>query len=605
MRRSGILALVLLAAWLAGGGSASGQAPPPVAGPLASGATLLAFDRGADLCLVLDGAGEGTGCAPPARSLRHPNLDSSPTGDGLAFYGTVTPDVAAVELQFADGRRVAAPTTPGPAYRGRYAGRVRFFLAEAPVDQQPFLIRLVDAGGQTLAAADQPFAPAPVVARPVTVERGRSGGRPWRAQTVVELRLRATPLEPDRLERVACVGVVVPELPLDLTGESCVDEGPLPGVVAFNAARGCTTGGILSGIADARVRAVTAVLGDGRRRAVGLHPVPGTDRRAFVHVAGLDTAVRRLDLRNAAGQIVARIAGQAPARLTCSDGDGGVIGVFGFGGLADRRAPAGPLRFGVRDAGARICLTTGDFAPGSDDCRLPPLEPIEGVVLRRTAAGATLVAGVVPAEVQAVRVRLSGGAAPVVATVPDVPGYGGRYAGTVRFFSLLVPAPRRALGADLLGVGGRRIDRLAGPDFAPLAARGPVRRYRGLRLALTPPPFPACAFVDDVACVGPEAADVAVVADCAPRRLVMAALLRGRATGLDVRLAGGRTVRARVLRLRGRAGRRARLAVAILPRRAVPREVVLRGTERRRTLLAPSAAQQCGYSENVTFPEPR
>jgi hypothetical protein len=215
------------------------------------------------------------------------------------------------------------------------------------------------------------------------------------------------------------------------------------------------------------------------------------------------------------------------------------------------------------------------------------------------------VAGVVPADVQAVRVRLGGGAAPVVATVPDIAGYGGRYAGAVRFFSLLVPAPRRALGADLLGAGGRRIDRLPGPDAAPArTAPATVIRTRGLRLAVSPPPLSGCVQIDRIACAG--AGDVAVVADCTPRRLVVAALLRAGATGLDVRLAGGRTVRAEIVRVRAPDGRRRRVALAILPARATPVEVVLRGhTPRRRALRAPAAAEQCGYADTVSLTAPR
>jgi hypothetical protein len=214
------------------------------------------------------------------------------------------------------------------------------------------------------------------------------------------------------------------------------------------------------------------------------------------------------------------------------------------------------------------------------------------------------VAGVVPADVQAVRVRLGGGAAPVVATVPDIAGYGGRYAGAVRFFSLLVPASRRALGADLLGAGGRRIDRLRGPEVAPARTAATVTRTRGLRLAVSPPPFSDCVQIDRIGCA--RAGDVTVVADCTPRRLVVAALLRAGATGLDVRLAAGRTVRSEIVRVRAPDGRRRRVALAILPARATPVEVVLRGhTPRRRALRAPAAAEQCGYADTVSLTAPR
>jgi hypothetical protein len=625
MLRSGaaVLSAVVAAVALMAVPAEAQQAPAVVAGPLPNGLVLTAFDRGARLCLQL----RAPDTPEPADCLdalpdapRHVRLHSVSETPGADWYAAVTPDVAAVELRFADGERVAAPTSPGVAYRGRFAGRVRFVVLASRSDEQPYLTRLLGADGHVVAAVGNPFAPAPILERPVTFASGRADGARWRAQAFVDAELRATPLEPDRLERVACVGIGPfrrgPVGPSGLRGEACADEGPLSGTAVVGFDSSCRPAGApITGFVAPRVARLTAVLGDGRRRSIAVHTLPaafgagGPAPRAFAFVADRDAAVRRLEALDATGRRVATFAiGLAPARLSCGGPTNAAVFRILLGGFATHGSelapPPGPPRLLVADDGVRLCFSLGRFGPDGADCGLPPLDVFESRILRQTTPAGTLVAGVLPAEVAGVRVRLSGGATIVVPTTPTVPGYTGRYAGAVRFFTLALARPRRAVGIDLLSGAGRRIAALPGPDVdAPRAVT--VLRALGVRIGATAFAGVPCIAVGNARCGPPLGGVLDVTATCAPRRLVVTALLDARTTGLEVGLRDGRTIRARVVRLPAATGRR-RLAVAVLPATAAPvRLVVRRGRSRRpasRPLTLPPAADQCGYASGTALP---
>jgi hypothetical protein len=282
-----------------------------------------------------------------------------------------------------------------------------------------------------------------------------------------------------------------------------------------------------------------------------------------------------------------------------------VISLAGVGAHgSELPPPPGPPRLLVADDGVRVCFSIGRVARDGADCRLPPLDVFESVILRRTTRAGTLVAGVVPAAVARVRVRLSGGAAIVLPTTPTVAGYTGRYAGAVRFFTLALARPRRAVGVDLLAANGRRLLQYPGPDRT-LTPEVTVLRAGGIRIG-------AGAFVG-IPCVSVAGGNcrplfgpaLDVTAPCAPRRIVVMTVLDARSTGLEIRLRDGRTVRARVVRLPAVAGR-GRLAVAVLPAAPAPARVVLRRGRSRpplsRPFALPPAADQCGYAGDTTLP---
>jgi hypothetical protein len=525
-------------------------------------------------------------------------------------YAAVPADVAAVDVRFAGGARASAPTAPGPAYRGRSAGRVRFMLVESPTPSsvQPYLVRMLGADGRLLAAVQPLEATLPILRAPATFATGRAGGAPWRAVAFVRRELRATPLEPERTERVACVGLAPPQLG-GLRAETCADEGPLRVAVAPGFDSACRPAGIVvTGVVAPRVARVVAVLGDGRRRAVAVRRLPASLRaaqRAFVLALDRDTALRSLVALDGAGRRVTSIGfGLAPARLKCNPLPGAfTVGVFAFPGVegSELAPPPGPPRLLVADDGARLCFSIGRFGPDGADCDLPPVALFDTRVLRQTNAGRTLLAGVVPAPVQAVRVRLAGGGATVVPATPTVPGYTGRYAGAVHFFALETAGPLRARRVDLLGAGGRQLLSLPGPDQPPSPPPATVARIRGVRVAVSAAARTIpCVTVAALPCALAIGHGLQVTALCTPRRLVVTSLLDPTVTALDVQVAGGAAVPARVVRLPARVGVRGRLAVAVLPARARPVAALLRrGAGRppqRRLLPLPAAASQCGYA---------
>ena len=53
-------------------------------------------------------------------------------GDGVVAGGAVPAAVARAEAELSDGQRFAVDTVAGERYRGRYAGRLRFFLLSLP-----------------------------------------------------------------------------------------------------------------------------------------------------------------------------------------------------------------------------------------------------------------------------------------------------------------------------------------------------------------------------------------------------------------------------------------------------------------------------------------
>jgi hypothetical protein len=76
--------------------------------------------------------GSSTCGAAPWRPRRS-NLVTSVAGAQLLAAGAVPASITRAEAEFVDGRRVAIDTVAGPGYRGRHAGKLRFFLAALPL----------------------------------------------------------------------------------------------------------------------------------------------------------------------------------------------------------------------------------------------------------------------------------------------------------------------------------------------------------------------------------------------------------------------------------------------------------------------------------------
>lgn len=99
---------------------------PPGAVPVATaaGESLMAADRGETLCVAFD-ALRARVCPPPPVDSDRPRLQRR----GGAVGGVLSQDAARITLRLDRGGPVTLATNDGPAYTGRWAGKVRFFAA--------------------------------------------------------------------------------------------------------------------------------------------------------------------------------------------------------------------------------------------------------------------------------------------------------------------------------------------------------------------------------------------------------------------------------------------------------------------------------------------
>ena len=99
---------------------------PPGAVPVATAAdeSLVAADRGETLCVAF-GSLPARACPPPPVDSDRPRLQRR----GHAVGGVLSRDAARITLRLDRGGPVTLATTDGPAYTGRWAGKVRFFAA--------------------------------------------------------------------------------------------------------------------------------------------------------------------------------------------------------------------------------------------------------------------------------------------------------------------------------------------------------------------------------------------------------------------------------------------------------------------------------------------
>lgn len=564
-----VCALVLGAPGVAHAQSAPPRDAPVVAGPLADGTALVAFDRGDRLCVALRGRSDS--CEPPPASALHPVVEFEATGTRGVAYGTVTADVATVEV-LAPGATATVAAGAG-AYAGRFAGRVKFFLA--PIARRPYRVRLLDAQGHVVGAAD--LAPSPAVGRPIAVARGRVGGKSWRVLATQRSVLAPTPLDLARTDPLACLDVRLGGR-FD-TGGGCA--GRSTGLVHFVTPHCDPDALAITGLAGPAVARIEAVLGDGSRRRIALVPLParfGGPRSAFALVLGKDIAVRSLLVRSA-GRTQTVPVRSPPGNAACATNS--AFGSFAFG-VESGSLPAGSGQVMARDQGDDLCVGLGTIVRA--DCSLPPVEPLFSRIERRRAGGATAVLAVTPSTVAAVRLHFDRGPALTVPTA-DVPGYAGRYSGLVRVASATVAGDRRLFSAQLLAADGRVLATRPGPDQPPLpqTPRVVARLQGGVAVAAAAGCIQIRAGTptrDRADCVLTPTPGL-VAAPCAARRTVVVA-----------RSSRGLTVRTDHGTVRGR--RSGAYVVAVVPARSAVRAIRLAGA-RSALLRLPPASRQCGY----------
>jgi hypothetical protein len=642
-RFSAALVAAAAAACLVPGLASAGEPRVPSDAPVVAtspaGARMLAFDHGRKLCTVFLFPGDRRrsgypDCEIPRHSLR--DIDLGDASDRRHSYhpGLVEPEVAAVELVFRGGRSVRVETSEGAAYQGRYAGKVRFLLAEADGGIRggrqtlPRYLRLFDASGALLGIANADAISETRVGRPRELGRGSTGGARWSFKA---FRLRALAPLPGQEERFVDYSCVAVErlgrlrrrglgYPMRSYARSCMNPESRARS-EYGLDRQCGSPGVvLTGIVEPDVRRVVAVLGDGRVRHVALRRLPASlgAARAFALVLPRSVAVRRMLVVKRDGRRVAE-GGVGPGATRCGE-DGLYAFAFGLQPAAQR----GPLALSVYDDGVQLCATLGLPTSRPDECRYPPIDPQDTWILSRTESGRRMIAGIVASDVVKAVATLTDGRRLTLATRPPDAGYTGRYAGAVRFFTLELP---EGTGVELIQVvdsRGRRTRALYA-DAEPIAI-GPRRLVvdgpPGLRLRARRERVPGgspfstylCISLGREECSGALAFFAQVRSDCDPRRLVFWGVLSRPFRDVTVETDRG-TFHAHVRPLprllrTGRAGppRWARFYqpvaayVVAIPRRARPSALVLSGRrELRHRLRLPSASAQCGYDDFVSL----
>ena len=124
------------------------------------GATLTASDDPADanrpdsdFCVGVKTEGGSSETCHIAPRRPYEALVAQALGAGRRFVGGAVPlAVAHVDVERADGVRVGADSVAGERYRGRQAGKVRFFLVAVPRGKEVALVRMFGADGALLGA---------------------------------------------------------------------------------------------------------------------------------------------------------------------------------------------------------------------------------------------------------------------------------------------------------------------------------------------------------------------------------------------------------------------------------------------------------------------
>jgi hypothetical protein len=541
--------------------------------------------------------------------------------DGRWFGGAVPAGAAAVELQFA-GTTVQATAVDAPAYRGAFAGRVRFFLAAVPREAGELLeVRVRDGAGRLIGF--EGFSRRASGPR-TRLGTGRLGpGTRWTARAFHQDVEAPAAGDPERREHRLCLAVSLRSRGTESTVTDCREAGR-------------EAAGLLVPLSDceshrmalamllppgSRARA-TLILGDGRTLRLRERALEAGERAAFgpvpsgqaVRAVRVGSRTRRLEL--------------PPDRLQCGFDVGeprqtlsaaGVPGPFsadpddlfapppapvpGAAPLARIAIGGQPVELLGAIAGDRLCVGLGAAPVAPDGCAPPPLRARQPRVagFRPPGADAAALAVVTAPSVAAValvNVRFDE-AGPPVATVP---------AGTGRAALLQLPVDQVPRAIRLLDAGGHA---LADVALGPVAtgttrtfARGP-----GWVASITPTEVPEAIvgrllpLSGDCIQVGPRAPDaldsdciematgrVDVLATCKSRLLHVFGGLGGRAHRAVLVLADSRRVTAKARRGAFHAALRRRhelRRVELVSRRGRVTGVV--------RLRAPAPAAQCGY----------
>jgi len=543
-------------------------------------------------------------------------VDDTTTMKRLVFGGGVPSTAASVELAVGARTLARVPTATSAAFAGPYAGLIRFFLGEVNLpaglvdeaDDDSMTVRLYDEAGQLLGVPE-----APTTSQTQQLLRGRT------LSLEAERRARIVPIpgQPARIGTQLCLTLSMYESDLDEVCER--SEGP-PLPLSISGGRGCgKRPTALAGFVPAQTQRLVAVLGSGRRVSLATRAAPfGRSQRIVVARLPRGEALRRVLAVDGAGHLLARDAavvappdrrcGAVPDGFMLSDETPPALGTP-QGTQLVAALPGGP-RLVVREQGDALCLGVDRVALDGSDCALVPFNShlaAIGVIPGRAAVG------VFNARVTAVDLTFDDGG---VQRVPTIEGdeYSGRWRGAVRFLVAGLPGGRVPTGARLLDAEGRKIgDAFVEPGDVIRTPGRTVLRSGLARLALDSERYPGdptaaqCMRplfsgerLGDQECYAVVENDTRLhaIVSCGPRATLLFGVVRRRVKRVELRLASGRVLRPRLVRVPGTT---ARAFLATVPPNSGVARVRFAGQRKARedrdTVTTPllPAAKQCGY----------
>ena len=555
----------------------------------------------------------------------------------VSVGGAVSAVAAAVELGFAGGQVLRLPLLAGDAYTGRYAGRVRFFLGEVTLaakdaDDDPALVRMLDASGAVIGVAR-----SPTPTRSVELLRRRAGGTLLRFNATLTSWLAPLPGAPERRADDVCLSVAV-RGPVGEREAACQASDRS---LMLGGRRGCgrvpTT---LAGFAPAATRTLAVRLGSGRTIHLPTRAAPfGRPGRSVTAVLPRGEAIRKAWALDGAGNTLAsgellvappdRRCDREPTAERLEQWD------FSSGDPAPRlgtppgtevAAAAGAVRLLVRDAGEQLCVGVDQLDLDGGDCFRPRFNGRQGDGGLYVDSKRGIVAGVYPAQVAAVSVRFRGGGT-VRVSATDGLAYTGRYRGAVHFVFASTPLDKQVIGATLLDATGRNIGRVVadGParDLTLIgrpsralsvgSGRSAVRVVVGAKVSHFFPRGLACLGVefgrargrcdDDLDVI--DANTVTARVTCGRRRTVVFGIARRAIRRVEITLANGQRVRPRLVAF-PRASTSS-VFLAVFPSRVAVTRVRFLGRHQfdspdTAVLPTRAPARQCGYEASDSLP---
>ena len=206
----------------------------------------------------------------------------------------------------------------GERYRGRQAGKVRFFLVAVPRGKEVALVRMFGADGALLGAVS-PEDEGAKLRGPVRLLTERRSGAAMKLSAYTSRVLTPTPLALDRTEERACLRSS------SRGGSSTFCPAPVLGyVLLLTVTPGCDRlGSMVSGVVGDEVTGVRVRLGSGRRVTLRPRSLPASLAPGPRYVAAVLPAGEAVRSASAVGAVARQELGEPPTDRRCGRSNGG------------------------------------------------------------------------------------------------------------------------------------------------------------------------------------------------------------------------------------------------------------------------------------------